>query len=85
MQHACNTRHRQQRSHLNNILCGAPLEDNCVEAAALIRAGGHKNVVGCRQAQAGGHRDIVSHKIILAAGRHRQVVPNTLLAAGRHR
>ena len=33
-----------------------------MEAAALIGAGGHKNVVGCRQAQAGGHRNTASQK-----------------------
>ena len=59
MQQACNTKDRQQRSHLNNILCGAPVEDNCVDAAALNRAGGPKHVVGCRKAQAGDRRHIV--------------------------
>ena len=37
-------------AHLNNVLSGASLEDNGVEAATLIGAGGHKDIVGCRQA-----------------------------------
>ena len=48
--------------NLNNVLSGASLEDNCVEAATLIGAGGHKDVVGCRQAQAGGHESVLSHE-----------------------